>query len=220
MFSLLGFSWINKNTLQVYVIEKKSADKAMRRCRREPCFFLPLIFQANKPGILPSLFPLIRLCLGQFLTLHFPLPESLLWPHLMQTFPGLRLFNAVVERISHLRDGLFPCFLLASPLAFKLLEGTDEPGWLTILPPGRSTGTWWVWRPPSICRVLSTLGDHRIEAQWVFLLSDHSILSQRLKKDHLNISCLSFPQTPAFTRVKGCGRPVGPPNFHLPEERT
>ena len=89
----------------------------MRRCRREPCFFLPFIFQASKPGILPSLFPLIRLCLGQFLTLRFSLPESLLWPHLMQTFPGLRLFNALVQRISHLRDGLFPCFLLASPLA-------------------------------------------------------------------------------------------------------
>ena len=111
--------------------------------------------------------------LGQLSHSLSSLSESLLWPHLIiQTFPGLLLFNVFVEWMSHSRDGLCLYLLPASPLAFKLLEGRDESDRLTVLPPGRSTGTRW-WATLHLQSALSTLGDHRLDhrPQWLFLRS-------------------------------------------------
>lgn len=163
--------------------------------------------------MIPPTFPLLSPPVVSFLTLHFRPPESFPWPRFYhQTFPGLRLFNALIERAS--------CLLPASPLARKLLEGQRQAR-RTPLSPAQSMGPG-MWQAPfSICRMNHPFLEDvssKYSRYWYYLYRPHHFEPTVLKGSFQHLMLELSSKTGIFK----VGRmwETSWAKLHLTEERT
>lgn len=180
-----------------------------------------LIFQASRPGNLPSLFPLILLPPWvSFLTLYFPCQRAFSDPilsckHFLVCFFSTYLLN---ESLTHVMVyALAYCLPPHQPLSFLKAEmsQTDSP---FCLQEGAQVHFRW-WGPPSICRVHylpQEITGLKHSGYFYCLYRPHHFESTPLKRSFQHLMRELFSKTRIF---KDKTKPVGP-TFHFTEERT